>query len=148
MTIRGGTGAVLVCLFASSATSAPYASSAKLLPAVQLFVGAELGLSASILFTICEANKLRSSFENTLSNSPVLFFPGYNDIITSYRIGMSSEANRNISSCERKVKVQLPSLKSLGFFSLCLFPWCSHLTLATRWAPELTGMMEIIHAAC
>lgn len=47
----------------------------------------------------------------------MLFFPGYNDIITSYRIGRRSEANRNIGSCERKVKVQLPSLK----FSL-VFP--------------------------
>lgn len=80
------------------------------------------------LFTVCEADKLRSSFENTLSNSPVLFFPGYNDIITSYRIGGSSEANRNISSSERKVKVQLPSLKSFGFFISAFFP-CSHLTL-------------------
>lgn len=40
--------AVLVCLIASSATSAPYASNTKLLPAAQLFVSAELALSGSV----------------------------------------------------------------------------------------------------
>lgn len=99
------------------------------------------------LLTKCEADKLRSSLENTLSNSPVLFFPGYNDIITSYCIGRSNEANRNISSCERKVKVQLPSLKLLGFFFFCVFPGVpTWPCLATRWALVLTGMMEMIHA--
>lgn len=74
------------------------------------------------------------------------FFPGYNDIITSYRVGRSREANRNISSCERKVKVQLPSLKLLGFFFLLRFSPVSHLSLATRWALVLTGMLEMTHA--
>lgn len=47
------------------------------------------------LFTICEADKLMSRFENTLSNSPVLFFPRCNDIITSYSIGSNNEANKH-----------------------------------------------------
>lgn len=46
-----------------------------------------------------------SRFENTLSDSPVLFFPRHNDIITGYSIGSNNEANRNTTSCERKVKV-------------------------------------------
>lgn len=124
MTIRGGTGtAGLYCCVSLPAVQQVL----RMLPTRSCYLlfsflsVQNLVCQVQSLLTKCEADKLRSSFENTLSNSPVLFFPGYNDIITSYCIGRSNEANRNISSCERKVKVQLPSLKLLGFSSSVFF---------------------------